>query len=128
MARSYFFKHEIYIVQQDDDHTFLAQVLHRINQAIHLYLDSCSKNPKFDVRENLLHHDEKRNQIEPRNFTQKLPTAIKMIFQTTVDKKMTKIMLMVASANPMESKNLMRMINNWVNASTIRSKNSKSSD
>lgn len=51
--------------------------------------------------------------LNHRISPQKLPTAIKMIFQTTVDKKMTKIMLMVASANPVESKNLMRMINNW---------------
>jgi hypothetical protein len=38
-----FSNRELYIIQQDDDRTFLAQVLHCINQSTHLYLDSCSK-------------------------------------------------------------------------------------
>jgi hypothetical protein len=74
---------ELYIIQQDNDRTFLAQVLHCINQTVHLYLDSCSKNPRVDVRDNLLNHEEKRDLIEQKNFIQKLPSAIKAIFLST---------------------------------------------
>jgi hypothetical protein len=70
-------------VQQDDDRTFLAQVLHCINQATHLYLDSCSRNQRVDVRNNRLSHGDKRDSIEQRNFTQKLPSSIKTIFSST---------------------------------------------
>lgn len=73
---------ESYIIQQDDDKTFLAQVLHCINQSTHLYLDSCSKCQRVDVRDNLLSHKQKRDLIEQRKFTHKLPSAIKAIFDS----------------------------------------------
>jgi hypothetical protein len=78
-----FSNRELYIVQQNDDHTFLAQVLHCINQAIHLYLDSCSKNSRVDVRDNLLNHEDRRDLMEQQNFIQPLPSAIKSIFNST---------------------------------------------
>lgn len=78
-----FSNRELYIVQQDDDRTFLAQVLHCINQAIHLYLDSCGKHSRADVRDNFLNQEDKRDLIEQRNFIQKLPSAIKSIFNST---------------------------------------------
>lgn len=73
---------ELYILQQDDDQSFLAQVLHCINQAVHLYLESCSKNSRVVVRDNLVHHDDKRDLIEQRNFHHKLPSTIKSIFSS----------------------------------------------
>jgi hypothetical protein len=78
-----FSNRELYIIQQDDDRTFLAQVLHCINQSIHLYLKSCSKSSRADVRDQLQNHDEKRNLIEQRNFNHRLPSAIKSIFLST---------------------------------------------
>ncbi len=78
-----FSNRELYIIQQDDNRTFLAQVLHCINQAIHIYLDSCSKKSRVDARDNLLNQDDKRDLIEQRNFIQKPPSAIKSIFDST---------------------------------------------
>ncbi len=78
-----FSNRELYIIQQDDDRTFLAQVLHCINKAVHLYLDSCSKNTRVDVRDNLLNQEDKRDLIKQKNFIQKLPSAIKSIFFST---------------------------------------------
>ncbi len=78
-----FSNQELYIVQQDDDRTFLAQVLHCIYQATHLYPDSCNRNHRVDVRDNLLNHDDKCNLIEQQNFIQKLPSTIKSIFSST---------------------------------------------
>lgn len=40
---------------------FLAHVLHCINQAVHLYLDSCSKNTRVDVKDNVLNQEDKRD-------------------------------------------------------------------
>lgn len=85
-----FTNRQTYIIQHDDDRTFLAQVLHCINQAVHLYLDSCSKNCRLDVCNDLLSHNDKRDLIEQRNFTQKLPNAIKKIFTSTDDENIEK--------------------------------------
>jgi len=71
---------ELYIIQQEDNKTFLAQVLQCINQSTHLYLDSCSKHLRSDVRDHLLNHENHRELIEHRNFTHRLPKAIQDIF------------------------------------------------
>jgi hypothetical protein len=39
----------------NNNRTFLAQILHSINQATHLYVESCSRNPRVDARDNLKH-------------------------------------------------------------------------
>jgi hypothetical protein len=59
----FFSKHELYIIQQDDDRTFLTQVLHCINQSVHLYLESCCRSSRADIQDQLLNHEEKRNLI-----------------------------------------------------------------
>lgn len=74
---------KLYIIQQEDDRTFLAQVLHCTNQSIHLCLDSRSKSYQSNVRDQLLNHEEKRNLIEQQNFTRILFAAIKSIFNSS---------------------------------------------
>ena len=78
-----FSNRDLYIIQQDNDRAFLAQVPHCINQSIHLYLDSRSKNTRVNIWDNLLNHEEKRDLIEQKNFIQKLSSAIKAIFLST---------------------------------------------
>jgi hypothetical protein len=48
-----------------------------------LYLDSCSKSSRSNVRDQLLSQEEKRKLIEQQNYTHRLPAAIKSIFNST---------------------------------------------
>jgi hypothetical protein len=78
-----FSNRELSLIQQDDDCTFLAQALHFTKQAIHLHLDSCCKNTKCHIRDNLLNHEGKWDLIQQRNFVQNIPSAIKSLFTST---------------------------------------------
>lgn len=105
--------------------TLIRQKLrHWYNQSIHLYLESCSKSSRADVHDQLLNHDKKRNLIEQRNFSHRLPSAIKSIFLST-DKENEKKPDNSGKKEVENENSLPTMIKTLVNKLTTKPKNFK---